>query len=70
MLEPTVEVIPLALNGHAYVISRVQCPHVRAETYQQTGVLINDRQYDVLDLDGTDVGQTLQYRITSEVSLI
>jgi hypothetical protein len=31
-------------------------------TYQHTGVLVNDGQYDVLDLNGTDVGQSLQYR--------
>jgi hypothetical protein len=30
-------------------------------TYQYTGVLVNERQYDVLDLNETDVGKTLQY---------
>ena len=42
----------------------------RWETHQRTGELVNDRQYDVLDLDGTDVVQTLQYRIASEISVI
>jgi hypothetical protein len=44
--------------------------YTRWETHQHTRVLINDRQYDVLNLDGTDVVQALQYRIASKVSII
>ena len=61
MLEPTVEFIPPALSERACVFSKEQYRVFAWGTYQYTGVLVNERQYDVLDLDGTDVGKTLQY---------
>ena len=42
----------------------------RWETHQKTGVLDNERKYNTVDPDGTDVGPTLQYRSRVRISVI
>lgn len=44
------------------MLSAASVLYWRWETYYKTGVLDNDRKYNTVDFDGTDVGPTLQYR--------